>query len=102
MESHIAVFGAVRFPPERIKDVLPHLKAMVEATRRLDGCIAYDVAEDVFEPGLLRVSELWPDLASLQRHTQAPHIAPWHEACRACAMIDKHYTLWKASPTRLA
>ena len=101
MESQIAVFGAVRFPPGRVKDVVPHLKMMVEATRRLDGCISYDAAEDLFEPGLLRISELWADLASLQWHTQAPHIAAWHEACRVCGMLDKRYTVWAATPTAL-
>ena len=85
-----------------MKDVLPHLRAMVEATRRHDGCVFYDVAEDLFESGLIRISELWPDLASLQRHTQAPHIAPWHEACRACGIVEKNYSIWSVSPTRLA
>ena len=101
MESQIVVVGRVRFPPERVKDILPHLKAMVEATRRLDGCIYYDVAEDLFEPGLIRISELWPDRASLQRHTQAAHIGPWHDACRACAMVEKIFTQWAVCPTQL-
>ena len=101
MENQIAVVGYVRFTPERMKDILPHIKAMVYATRRLDGCVFYDIAEDLFEPGLIRVSELWPDRQSLQRHTQAAHIRPWHDACEACGMIEKNYTIWAVSPARL-
>ena len=101
MDKQIAVMGRVRFLPERLHEVLGPLKAMVEATRRLDGCLAYDTAVDLFEPGLIRISEMWPDLASLRRHTQADHIAPWHQACRNCGMLEKHYAIWTVSPTQL-
>ena len=70
------------------------LRALVDATRRNDGCIAYDVAEDPFEPGLLRFSELWPDHASLDRHLGAPHIAPWRSATRACGLIARQFTAY--------
>ena len=32
-----------------------------------DGCIDYAYAEDVLEPGLIRVSEVWRDQAALNR-----------------------------------
>jgi hypothetical protein len=54
--------------------VLPHLRTLVDSTYQNDGCIAYGVAEDPFDPGLIRFSELWPDDESLTRHLQAPHI----------------------------
>lgn len=101
MEPKVAVIGRVRFPPERVKDILPHLKAMVEATRRDDGCIAYDIAEDLFEPGLIRISELWPDHASLERHTKAPHVLPWREAAQACGLIEKSYAIYELSGVRV-
>ncbi len=68
MKVKVAVFGILRFPPNRIEEVLPHLKKLVEATYKNDGCIAYDVAQDPFDPGLIRFSELWPDQMSLDQH----------------------------------
>ena len=68
MTPAIAVFGILRFPPDRLPEVRPHLKALIDATYENDGCIAYDVAEDPFDPGLIRFSELWPDQQSLDRH----------------------------------
>ena len=67
MNPTVAVFGTLRFPPERMSVVRPDLKTLVGTTYRTDGFIAYDVAEDPFDPGLIRFSELWPDHESLAR-----------------------------------
>ena len=94
MNPTVAVFGILRFPPERLKEVLPHLKKLVNETYRNDGCIAYDVAEDTFDPGLIRFSELWPDHSSLERHLKAPHIEPWRVAARACGLLERNFTAY--------
>lgn len=77
MEAKIAVFGTLRFPPENIEKVLPHLKTFVKTTQENDGGVLYEVAEDLFDKGLIRFSELWPDRESLDKHLKAPHIEPW-------------------------
>lgn len=100
MIETVAVFGTLRFPPERIVEVVPHLKALVDATRRHDGCIAYDVAEDPFDPGLIRFSELWPDHVSLENHLKAPHIEPWRAAARACGLISRQFTAYDIQGAR--
>ncbi len=91
MPPKVAVFGTLRFPPERVEEALPHLKILVETTCRSDGCIAYDVAEDPFDPGLIRFSELWPDRESLNRHLKAPHIEPWRAAARSCGLMERAF-----------
>lgn len=97
MSPKVAVFGTLRFPPERIPDLLPHIRALVEATHKHDGCIAYDVAQDLFEPGVIRVSELWPDRESLARHSKAPHVPPWREASRACGLLERKFMVYEIS-----
>ncbi|MCB1874792.1 MAG: antibiotic biosynthesis monooxygenase [Chromatiales bacterium] len=89
MSAKVAVFGTLRFPPENIEALLPHLKQLVETTYAQDGCISYYVGEDPFDPGLIRFSELWPDRESLNRHLQAPHIEPWRVATRACGLMER-------------
>lgn len=100
MHATVAVFGVLRFPPERISEVLPHLRALVETTYRNDGCIAYDVAEDPFDPGLIRFSELWPDHESLARHLQASHIEPWRAAARRCGLLERKFTAYDITGSR--
>lgn len=94
MEATVAVFGTLRFPPEQIPRLLPHLRTLVATTYAYDGCIAYDVAEDPFEPGLIRFSELWPDRTHLENHLRAPHIAPWRTAARQHGLIERRFTAY--------
>ena len=94
MDARVAVIGTLRFPKERIAGVLPHLKIFVEETRRNDGCIFFDVAEDAFEPGLIRVSELWPGRESLERHLKAPHVDPLRAAARGCGIVERKFTAY--------
>ncbi len=100
MKPSVAVFGILRFPPERLVEVRPHLQALVEATHKNDGCIAYDVAEDPFDPGLVRFSELWPDHQSLERHLKAPHIEPWRNAARGCGLIERRFTAYEVAGSK--
>lgn len=100
MQPRVAVFGTLRFPPEAIAEVLPHLKALVHATCQHDGCIAYDVAEDPFDPGLIRFSELWPDHESLARHLQAPHLEPWRAVARRCGLMERSFTAYDVAASK--
>lgn len=92
MQPTVAVFGILRFPPDRVAEVRPHLRKLVEATYQNDGCIAYDIAEDPFDPGIIRFSELWPDRESLARHLKAPHIEPWRVVARNHGLMERKFT----------
>lgn len=94
MQPKVAVFGILRFPPDRLAEVRPHLKILIETTYRDDNCLAYDVAEDPFEPGLLRFSELWPDHESLTQHLQAAHLEPWRKVARSCGLLERRFTAY--------
>ena len=96
----VLVFGTLRFPPDSMAEVRAPLKALVDTTRRLDGCIAYDVAEDLFDPGLIRFSEIWPNADLLAAHPAAPHIAPWRDAARRLGLIARDFTAWNAENPR--
>lgn len=96
----VAVFGFLRFAPGRVGELLPSLRTLVEQTRLHDGCIAYDVSQDAFDPGVIRFSELWPDQATLDRHMQAPHIEPWRNAARACGVLERRFTAYDVGPGR--
>jgi quinol monooxygenase YgiN len=96
----VIVVGYLRFPSENLPSVRPHLKALVEATRARDGCIAYDVAEDLFDPGLIRLSEEWPDEESLMAHLKTAHIEPWRQAARSLGLIERKFTAYDGANAR--
>jgi len=101
MNEKVAVFGTLRFPPDRMEEVLPHLKTLVNATFKHDGCITYDVAVDPFDSGLIRFSELWPSQASLDAHLIAPHIEPWRAAAKQCGLMAREFTAYELSDSRV-
>jgi quinol monooxygenase YgiN len=100
MNPTVAVFGILRFPADQMAEVLPHIKSLVETTYRSDGCIAYDVAVDPFDPGLIRFSELWPNQDSLDRHLLAPHIEPWRAVARRCGLLERKFVAYEVSGSR--
>lgn len=92
MEIQVAVFGVLRFPPENIEELLPHLRELIEETYKNDGCIQYDVGLDPFDEGLIRFSELWPNRESLENHLQASHIEPWRKLAKSYGLIERKFT----------
>jgi quinol monooxygenase YgiN len=93
----IVVLGTMRFPAANLEAVKPHLHELLEATRTLDGCITYDAAFDPYDPGLVRFSELWPDMATLKAHLVAPHIAPWRDIASHYGVRDRSFTAWEGA-----
>lgn len=100
MQPAVAVLGILRFPPDRMNEVRPHLKDLVDATYANDGCMAYDVGEDPFDPGLIRFSELWPSHEALAAHLKAPHIEPWRAVARRCGLMERKFVAYEISGSR--
>jgi quinol monooxygenase YgiN len=73
----IFVIGTIRVPADAMERLRPAMATVIDATRKEDGCITYAFGEDVLEPGLIRVSEVWRDEASLEAHRTQPHMGPW-------------------------
>jgi quinol monooxygenase YgiN len=73
----ILIMGTFRMPPENVAAALPMAERVVTATRAEDGCIAYSYAQDLFDPGLIHVSEKWRDRAALSAHAKSAHMQTW-------------------------
>ena len=76
----ILIAGTVRFPAENMPAARPVMARMVTETRAEDGCLQYAFAEDVLDPGLVHISELWRDAEALDRHGASAHMATWRAA----------------------
>lgn len=73
----IIVVGTVVFPIRNIPLVREHLLKLSDLSRSDFGCIAYDVAQDIRQSGLIRFSEIWSDAEALAAHLATSHIAEW-------------------------
>jgi quinol monooxygenase YgiN len=82
----IIVQGWARVAPEAVAALRAPVSAMVTATRAEAGCIDYAMAEDLAEPGVIRISERWADDAALTAHFATPHMAAFNAALGAAAV----------------
>jgi quinol monooxygenase YgiN len=89
-----AVIGTFRLPPERLVEALPLIRHVVEATLQEPGCRAYSYAEDVAEPGLFRVMEMWDSREALDAHFTTPHMRDWAERRDALGFSDRRISLF--------
>jgi len=90
----LLIIGTIRLPADRLDDARPAMAAMIGASRAEDACLAYSYAEDVLEPGLIHVHELWRDRAALDRHFAAPHIATWRASWPELGIGDRDLVGW--------
>jgi quinol monooxygenase YgiN len=85
----LIVAGTVRVPPEELGSLRPHMIKMLTASRLEDGCLTYSYGEDVADPGLIRVFEVWRDRACLDAHFASGHMVEWRAACAEHRVSDR-------------
>ena len=95
----IAVIGSFRFPPEAIERARWLMRAVIEATLAEPGCRAYSYAEDVAEPGLFRVTELWDGREALAAHFETPHMRAWITRREEVGFFDREVILYELGPS---
>ena len=76
------------------------MKRMVDASRSEDGCVEYGYAEDVFEPGLIHVKEMWTDQDVLDRHFASAHIGEWRAAWPGLGIGDRDLRVYEVAEPR--
>ena len=96
----LIVAGAVRVPPQILDAFRPHMSAMMAASRAEDGCFDYNYAEDVGEPGLIRVFERWRDQAALDAHFRTAHMAAWRAAWPSFGVSDRRLFAYEVASER--
>jgi quinol monooxygenase YgiN len=96
----LIVAGTVRVPPQSFDGLRPHMLAMMTASRAEDGCGAYAYAEDVAEPGLIRVFEVWRDQAALDAHFKTAHMSAWRAAWPGFGVTDRALKAYEVGAER--
>jgi len=93
----VAVIGQFRLAPEEMEAARPMMSKVMEATRAEDGCIEYNYAEDVLDPGLIRVSEVWESREQLAAHLKTPHMAVWAEERAGLGLSGRAISVFEVS-----
>ena len=96
----IIIAGTVRVPPDNLAGLKPHMENMLSGSRAEDGCLTYSYAEDVAEPGLIRVFEAWRDQAAIDAHFRTAHMAQWRAAWPQFGVSDRRLSLYEVAAER--
>jgi quinol monooxygenase YgiN len=86
--------GSIRVPPENLAEARPVMARMIAASRTEEGCLGYSFAEDLTEPGLIRIFEIFRDQAAQQVHSASDHMAAWRASWDSLGITDRqinHY-----------
>ncbi len=69
MSAPIRVIATFAVRPEYVDDFIAVARAtLVEPTRREDGCVQYDLCQDVADPTRFVMIEAWDSEAALEAH----------------------------------
>ena len=96
----LLIVGTVRLPAQNLAAARPAMRRMAEASRAEEGCLLYVYAEDLFDPGLIHVKEMWVDQAALYRHFETPHLAEWRASWDALGIGHRDLKLYEVGDPR--
>ncbi|MHC4992108.1 MAG: putative quinol monooxygenase [Planctomycetota bacterium] len=72
--SQVTVVATIRARSETLEQVREILLGLLEPTRAEEGCINYDMYQDLDEPRCFVFHENWTSRAHLERHLAMPHL----------------------------
>lgn len=81
------VTAKASFAPDHVEAVKAAAAAMMAGSQAEEGCIDYAFAQDVTDPTLFRIVEIWEDDMALARHFKMPHMAVFSETLAACPPV---------------
>ena len=76
----LLIVGTFAIPPAILPAAHLVMNEIVRNSKAEDGCEEYVYAEDLFEPGLIHVKELWRDQSALDLHSASGHLAEWRSS----------------------
>ena len=96
----LLIVGTVRLPAHNLDAARPIMQRMAEASRAEEGCAEYSYAEDLFDPGLIHVKEMWVDQAALDCHFATAHLAQWRAAWPALGIGERDLRVYDVGEPR--
>ena len=79
----IVVNAIVQASEETIEAMKEAIRVMEVASREEPGCLDYTLSVELSNPSVLRITEKWDAMASLEAHFQMPHMADFQQALAA-------------------
>lgn len=97
----LLIVGTIRLPVENLDAARPVMQQMIEASRVEAGCNEYCYAQDILDPGLIHVKELWQDRIALDKHFTSAHIVQWRGHWPELGITDRNLVLYEVGAPKI-
>ena len=87
-DETLTIVATVTVKPEYKNDVLTAIKAVVDATRKEQGNISYNVFEDVKNPLKFVFIETWKSQEAIESHNKSAHFNDFVKAVEGKATLE--------------
>lgn len=87
----LIVTGILEINPDNIAAAQDATRAVMEETRKEDGCLVYEFSQQVEAPHRFRVYEEWTDGAALKAHGGQPHMSAFRKALREIGVTGSEF-----------
>lgn len=85
--DELKIVAIMTVKPEAIKDILPVFQAVVQGSQEEDGCIFYNLHQDINDSTKFIMLEEWKSQAAIDYHNSTDHFKTFKEASKD--MIEK-------------
>ena len=96
----LLIAGTIRLPAANVAGARDAMARMIATTREEDGCVHYAFAEDVLDPGLIHISEVWRDAKALEKHAASAHMRVWIKAGRELGVGGRNLKIYEVDEGR--
>jgi len=87
MSDPVLVIARARVLPAERERFIAAARDCIAATRREQGCLGYDVCENLADPGHFVSVESWEKRDDVDRHMQQPHLKAFLAIVGTCVSV---------------
>lgn len=95
--KNLYIIALFQFKESSLMDALELLKKLVFETRKEDGCLQYDLIEDIENKGFFFIVELWESEEHQHQHNGSDHLMNFRN--ESASMLEKSAQVYKGYKT---
>lgn len=84
----LTVIAKVTAQPQQVEAVKAALQTVLEPTRKENGCLLYDLHQDIEHKNIFFFYEHWDTVSHLETHRMTPHMVHLGETIKG--LLEKH------------
>lgn len=82
----LVVSATFTLDPEKLDEALRAMAIMSQCSEAEPGCTRYRFGQDLLNPSIIHLTEVWEDEAALKAHFVAPHSSAFSSVLRECLL----------------